>query len=179
MTKKELRQMMREALDKNSGDTGTAVWGLVEALPEFRDASTVLIYMALPDEVPTAEFISRWNGIKKFAIPKVNGEGLDLKLYDAGCLVSGYHGIMEPSEDAGGIRPEDISLALVPGMAFDAEGHRLGRGKGFYDRLLPALHCPTVAICQQWRMVECVPTDPWDRMIDIIPWTSAPATGKL
>ena len=156
----------------------SAVWSRVEALDEFRSAGIVLIYMSLPDEVATVPFIEKWKGSKRFVIPKVNGENLNLKLYDPDKLESGYKGILEPTDDAQDVSAEEIDLALVPGVAFDRQGHRVGRGKGFYDRFLPALHCPTVAICQQWRMVECVPTDTWDRIIDIIPWASAAAPDK-
>ena len=182
MTKAELRRFMRdEASARLAGDAQTedsAVWDRLEALDEFRSARTVLIYMSLPDEVATAPFIEKWKDRKRFVIPKVNGDNLDLKLYDPDKLESGYKGILEPTDEAQDVSAEEIDLALVPGVAFDRHGHRMGRGKGFYDRFLPALHCPTVAVCQQWRMVECVPTDTWDRIIDIIPWASATAPDK-
>lgn len=172
MTKAELRHFMREvAGTRLAGDTRAedfAVWSGVEALDEFRSAKTVLIYMSLPDEVATASFIEKWKDSKRFVIPRVNGENLNLKLYDPDGLESGYKGILEPTDDAQDVSSEEIDLALVPGVAFDRQGHRMGRGKGFYDRLLPTLQCPTVAVCQSWRMVETVPTDPWDCKIDII-----------
>ncbi len=144
-------------------------WLKVEEREEFRSAGTVLIFMALPDELPTQEFIDKWREVKCFVIPRVNGTGLELKAYSPDLLIPGYKGILEPTDEAAGINPVDIDLALIPGTAFDRDGHRMGRGKGFYDRLLPQLHCPTMAVCQSWRIVDSVPTDPWDIKIDIIP----------
>lgn len=168
MTKQELRLQMREAFKLHKDENGAEIWDRIEALPEFTGAHTILIYMALPDEVPTQGFIDRWNGTKRFVIPQVRGLDLGLKEYDPERLAPGYRDISEPTDEALDVRPEEIDLALIPGVAFDRKGHRMGRGKGFYDRFLPALHCPTVAVCQRWRIVESVPTDPWDRTIDII-----------
>ena len=60
-----------------------------------------------------------------------------------------------------------IDLAVVPGMAFDAQGHRLGRGKGYYDRLLPRLgHCYKIGMCFDFQKVPSVPTEPTDIAMD-------------
>ena len=159
---------MREAFRQYPPDSGESLWEQVEALDEFGRAGTILIYMALPDEVPTTAFIEKWRGEKRFVIPRVKGEGLELKVYDPEAIQSGYRGIPEPSDKAEDVSPSEIDLALIPGVAFDREGHRMGRGKGFYDRFLPSIHCPSVAICQAWRIVGNVPTDPWDKTVDIV-----------
>lgn len=178
-----------------------SIWRQVEAMPEFAAAARVLIYMSIPGEVPTREFIARWHGRKQFVLPRVCRESyLELHEYDPRWLVSGYRGIEEPSIDAPLVAPSDIDLALIPGVAFarginsgsvasrDDFAHevnsvasedfdvisrgtaiagnsgvwRLGRGGGFYDRLLPQLNCPTVGICFSYRLVDSLPLDPWD-----------------
>lgn len=143
-----------------------AGWARVEALPEFQHAATILLYMALPDEVPTLDFIRKWAGVKRFALPVVNDDSLLLREYRVDGIAPGWKGILEPCAAAAAIAPSEIGLALIPGVAFDRCGGRLGRGKGFYDRLLPLLRCPKIGICQGWRIVPHVPREPWDALLD-------------
>lgn len=163
--KKEIRALVRSLAGQ---EDETLLWERVENDPAFQEADVILAYMALPDEVETRSFMDRWIGKKRFAIPLVDGDNLRLKLYDKASLVRGYMGIEEPGADAEEIRPEDISLALVPGVAFDRKCMRLGRGKGFYDRLLPDLKCRKIGIAHSWSIVEEIPSDPWDVPMDRI-----------
>ena len=161
----------REPLDPAAVDDG---WARVEALPEFQRAHTILIYMALPDEVPTRGFICKWEAQKRIVLPVVDGDSLLLREYRADQVTPGWKGILEPCAAAAPVAPSEIDLALVPGVAFDPGGGRLGRGKGFYDRLLPRLDCPRIGICQQWRIVPQVPREPWDiRMDSVIGFTAS------
>lgn len=199
-TKQTIREEMRRQAaaflaDGRAERESARILAALEDLPAFRDASCVLIYMALPDEVRTAPLLERWAGRKRFAIPRVHGLDLELCEYDPAHLQAGYKGILEPTPDAVLLEPEDIDLAVIPGVAFASERNaygqmiegrppqtplvaslrtdcvrgniqRLGRGKGFYDRLLPQLHCPTVGICYPFRVLPDIPTDPWDRPLD-------------
>lgn len=151
-----------------SREDAAALWQSVAAFPGFSEASTILVYMSMPDEVPTDIFLDKWYLAKRLVIPLVKGENLVLKEYDPTALVTGYCGISEPSENAPDISCEDIDFAIVPGVAFDRHNHRLGRGKGFYDRLLPHLNCPKVGVCQPFRLIEEVPCDPWDIPLDAV-----------
>lgn len=167
MTKKEIRAEMklREAAFCNADVETPAIWRRIEELPEFRDARTVLAYMAIPGEVPAQEFIDKWRGDKRIAIPLVVGDSLELYEYDPAHLKVGYKGILEPSADAVPVDPSEVDLALVPGVAFcrrDGRLWRLGRGKGFYDRLLCRLACPSAGIFFSFRLLPSLPLDPWD-----------------
>ena len=82
--------------------------------------------------------------------------------------MKGYAGIMEPPVSAPDIEPSEIDFAIIPGVAFDPMCHRLGRGRGFYDRLLTGLQCPLAGVAYSWQMVEAVPTDPWDIRLDLV-----------
>ena len=126
------------------------------------------LYMDIPGEVPTGDFIRKWYSTKRIVIPRVNGEQLDLCEYDPQKIQEGYKGILEPAAEATIVNPEEIELALVPGVAFTHSGARLGRGKGFYDRLLPKLKCPCIGIGFSFRWVDEIPTDPWDAPLSII-----------
>lgn len=175
MTKKELRSLMRKrAAEMTAGecaDWSDAVWKKVENLPQFREAECILLYMSIPGEVETGKFIEKWNSAKKIAIPLVCGETLELKRYDIRHLQKGYKDILEPSAEAEAVMPDEIDLAIIPGMAFcrrDGKVMRLGRGGGFYDRLLPRLKCPVTGVAFSFRIADSVPSDPWDIAIDLV-----------
>lgn len=146
----------------------SAILEALEALPQFVEAGIVLAYSSMPDEVGTEELLRRWGERKAIALPVVVGETLELRRYDGVHLKAGYRGIMEPSEEAELIAPEDVDLAVVPGMAFDAAGRRLGRGGGYYDRLLPLLSCPKVGVCFGCQMVDRVPVEECDFILDAV-----------
>lgn len=174
LTKSDIRlEMKRREEEFRDWDSKTEmIWSSVEAAPEFQSASCVLIYMDIPGEVPTADFIGKWRGGKRFAIPKVVGENLELYEYDPEKLVCGYKGIPEPSSDASVVSPSEIDLALVPGVAFAIEGDkvwRMGRGKGFYDRFLPFLSCPKFGIFFSFRLLDSIPLDQWDIPLERLP----------
>ncbi|MCQ2182839.1 MAG: 5-formyltetrahydrofolate cyclo-ligase [Bacteroidales bacterium] len=165
--KKEIRlEMRRRESEFRDWDSETElIWRSVESTAEFQEASCVMIYMAMPGEVPTKAFIDKWRGVKRFAIPLVEGDGMRLCEYDPEKLVSGYRGIVEPSSEAVGISPGEVQLALVPGVAFSIDGDkvwRLGRGKGFYDRFLPSLNCPRFGIFFSFRVLDSIPLEEWD-----------------
>lgn len=170
----------------------------IELLPEFASARTVALYCALPDEAPTVWMLARWFGSKRLALPVIDGDDMHFREYTGdGCLRRGAFGILEPdtTDEAslpGGhfgqcnsspssranvagaqttIPPEEIDLMLVPGMAFDARGGRLGRGKGFYDRYLSrpeAAHIYKVGVCLPHRFIAEVPTEPHDIVMDAV-----------
>lgn len=162
--RRRMRMLSRERLDESCSGTLEAL----EARDEFVSAHTVLIYMALPDEVPTEEFIRKWSSSKRIVLPVVRGTELELREYDPLKLAPGAFGILEPGEDSALVDPSEIELAVLPGMAFDRCGSRLGRGKGYYDRLLPSLRCPKAGLCQPWRIVPSVPSEPWDARVDFV-----------
>lgn len=144
------------------------IWKKLEEFDEFKNAKTILLYMSIAGEVTTAEFIKKWYSKKRIVIPLVKGETLILKEYHPDKLCEGYRGIIEPSKDAISIEPSEIDLAIVPGVAFSKNGERLGRGGGFYDRLLPNIKCPKFGICYPFRIIENIPIDPWDEKLTAV-----------
>lgn len=174
MTKKELRSLMRkraaEMTEAESSVWSDAIWRKVEELPQFRNAKCILLYMSIPGEVETQKIIEKWSKSRKIALPLVCGETLELRRYDALHLQKGYKDILEPSPEAEAVAADEIDLAVIPGMAFsrrpDGKVIRLGRGGGFYDRLLPQLGCPVFGVAFSFRITDTVPSDPWDIPID-------------
>ena len=153
-TAEELRQYSEkvcEAIEKNE---------------KFQKAQTILAFWSLPDEVNTHELIQKWTGKKTFLLPKVVGDMLELRAFtDESSMVVGEFGIQEP---VGPIFTDytSIDLCIIPGLAFDKSGGRMGRGKGFYDRFLPKTHGYKMGICFPWQIVPKIDCAPWDIPMD-------------
>lgn len=178
MDKKELRKTIRESkrhFDREALDEmSLAVIRRLTAHPRFAAARTVMLYHSLPDEVDTRRLLAGlasspadFTG-KTILLPRVTSEtDMELRLYTGpDDLSRGAFGIMEP---CGALFTDysRIDLAVIPGMAFDRHGHRLGRGRGYYDRFLPLLpRAYKIGVCFPFQLVDTVPTAPTDVIMD-------------
>lgn len=141
----------------------------LEQTPLFQAASCIALYHALPGEVQTARLLDRWHREKRLLLPLVDGNDLRMLRYEGpDSLEPGAFGILEPKADGIEAKPDEIDLIIVPGVAFDDQLHRLGRGRGFYDRLLAATHAPKIGICYGFQLVPLVPTEPFDIPMDYL-----------
>lgn len=170
MTKGELRKHIKQLKKQHQGAEATDSQLIMQALEadiHFQNAQTVLLYHSLGDEVNTHAFIDKWCSQKLVLLPKVVGDDLELHIYrNADELAIGSFGIAEPT---GGLFTDydKIDFVAVPGMAFDKSGNRLGRGKGYYDRLLPKLTSAyKVGVCFPYQIVDDVPVEPTDITMD-------------
>ena len=172
MDKKELRKQIRAAkkavpfCDKLT--RSIPIMQQVEQLEQFRQCDTVLLYWSMDDEVQTHDFVNRWYKEKKLLLPCVDGDDLILRQYTSpDCMVAGEQfGIGEPTGEAF-TDLESIGMIIVPGVAFDAKKNRMGRGRGFYDRLLKCTpNAFKVGVAFDFQMVELVPTEPFDVAMD-------------
>lgn len=138
---------------------------------KIRAAKTVLMYYSLPDEVFTHNVIDRLvNEGKTVLLPHVtDGENMELREYESRSdLAAGCYGILEPSgrvfDDYG-----RIDVAVVPGMSFDADCNRLGRGKGYYDRFLAKIpDLFKIGVCFDFQKLDHIPADGNDVRMDKI-----------
>lgn len=171
MRKSELRQLIRERkrpfTRQQLEEWSLAIVSQLIRHPRIIDAQTILLYHALPDEVSTLPLLNAWQD-KTLLLPRViDEEQMELCRYT--CpedLQQGAFGIMEP---CGEVFTDyaAIDVAIVPGMAFDSKGHRLGRGKGYYDRFLsltPSIY--KIGVCFPFQLVEEVPTGAHDVCMD-------------
>lgn len=94
----------------------------------------------MPDEVDIRLLVRKWDGQKRFLLPKIVGDQLELRCFEGEdkLVIGPSFGILEPAGEAF-TDFESVDLVIVPGAAFDKEGHRMGYGKGYYDKLLPRL----------------------------------------
>ncbi|MDO4756470.1 MAG: 5-formyltetrahydrofolate cyclo-ligase [Parabacteroides sp.] len=161
---------IKRSYDPNTlQDLSAKIMERLEETELFRQASCIALYHALPGEVQTADFIEKWYKHKQLLLPVVKGNDLQLFVY-AGIesLQTGAFGILEPSDDCQVVPEEKIDLIIVPGVAFDRQHNRLGRGKGFYDRLLSTLSTPKIGICYDFQLKELIPVEPFDKKMDLI-----------
>lgn len=129
----------------------------LETHPLFCRAHTVLLYHSLNDEPATHALIDRaYAAGKHILLPVVEGDCLCLYPYSGPeYLTTGPYGIREPANrEVSFTRYEDIDLAVVPGVAFDNQGNRIGRGKGYYDRLLPRISACKIGVCFPFQLTD-------------------------
>lgn len=163
---KELkRQFSPSELEQKSHE----IFRVIEDLKEFKEAIFVLLYWSLPDEVNTHQFILKWHKRKKIVLPVIIGNDLDLRLFENSdfLIPSSSFGIMEPQRGET-INPSYIDLAIIPGIGFDLKGNRLGRGKGFYDRLLPSLTAYKIGISFDFQIFKEIPISKSDVPVDLV-----------
>ncbi len=133
----------------------------------------VFCYVGSGWEVPTRDIITALfsKGVR-LCVPKCSDKGVmdavEIKSLDD--LKKGKFGLLEPSDDAPVISPDDIDLCVVPATAFDRYGYRIGRGGGYYDRFLSALPetSVTAGLIYEKFLVSLVPTDEYDRRVEYI-----------
>ncbi len=138
----------------------------VGQMARWQQARTVLLYHALPDEPDLQALLDEaFLSGRQVLLPVVVGDDLVLKRYEGReSLREGAFHILEPQgEDFPFEQYHQIDLALIPGMAFDREGHRLGRGRGYYDRLLPRIpQAHTLGVCFPFQLLDAIPSEPHD-----------------
>lgn len=141
----------------------------LKANSQFSHARTLFIYSSLSDEVDTTTLLDSLALCgKTVVLPKVvDAENMELRLYTGReDLAAGSYGIMEPTGKQF-TALHDIDVAVVPGMAFDRNGHRLGRGKGYYDRILAQMpQAYKIGICFDFQLMENIPHDAHDVSMD-------------
>ena len=134
----------------------------------FQQAHCILAYYSLNDEVNTHALLQDYCLEKRFILPIVDGDELLLKEFrDTQQMKKGALGIFEPIGNV--FTDLDlIDLIIVPGRAFDRKLNRIGRGKGYYDRLLSQLSCPKVGICFDFQLFDDIPFEDWDIKMDMV-----------
>lgn len=171
--KRELRKRVKEFkkhfLQTDNIEQSEAIFNKVEQLPAFIDAKTVLLYWSMDDEVGTHSFIEKWWKQKTILLPSVDGDTLNIKQFKGikSMLPGESFGILEPT----GANFNDlnlIDLIIVPGVAFDKANNRMGRGRGYYDKLLQVTEALKVGVCFNFQFVEKVPVEDHDLPMDLV-----------
>ena len=161
---KNLRMMLSE-MEKASA--AEEVFAQLEKTAAFMMADTILMYHSLPAELQTVKFLQKWHDRKRFFLPRVNGVNLDILPYEESRLELGSFHIEEPTGDDT-VDVDDIELMVVPAVAFDRKGNRLGRGKGFYDRLLATSKATKIGVGYEFQLFDSLPSEPHDVAMDMV-----------
>ncbi len=145
---------------------------LLVACPAYQQANTIYGYLSYNQEVRTIPILEQaLRDGKQVAVPKVYGKTMRfLLLKDLSLVAPGYAGIPEPIAD-GPVAQDPNALVLMPGLAFDRAGHRIGYGGGFYDRFLAEEpNHPTLALCYGFQLLDHVDTEDFDIPVDYVLW---------
>ena len=176
MNKKEMRAYIRaqkRAMTESQIVSASARLG--EQFREcelYRNAKTIYGYLPYNQEVRTVAMLEKAlaDG-KKVAVPKCYGEEMRfIYMEDLSKVEKGYAGIPEPIADEP-VADDPTALVLMPGLAFDPQGHRCGYGGGFYDKFLAAEpNHPTLALCYEFQMFDHLEVDSHDIPVDTVLW---------
>jgi 5-formyltetrahydrofolate cyclo-ligase len=169
--KSELRHAVVAARAAIGTDRRTAAGAAIAAagLERWRDLGTIAAYLSVGNEPPTRELVDALTAAGvRVLLPIIDADGLDWAAYSGpDDLARGPLGIVEPTGPRLGVTAlTSATVVVVPALAVDRQGNRLGRGRGFYDRALVGVTAPVVAVLYDEELFDAVPSEPHDRRVD-------------
>lgn len=171
LDKNSLRRLVRQLKAQMTGSDKQAqsdsIFAKLEQTQFFAKAKDIAIYWSLDDEVCTHRFIEKWHRQKGVYLPVVVGNDLIFKQYTGmNDMKAGAFGISEPTgPEIGDL--DKIDIVIVPGIAFDANNNRMGRGRGFYDRMLSATNAYKVGVAFDCQLFQQIPANENDIAMDM------------
>lgn len=171
MKKDEIRRQVRARKtilsDSEKSAAAKRVFDTLKNMAAYTLAKNVLLYHSLDDELSTREFIASCCGEKNFFLPRVNGLDLEILPYERSRMHLGAFRIEEPDGDDI-VSIDNIDLVIVPAVAYDRQGNRIGRGKGYYDRLLSRSRAITIGVCYHFQLFDEFETEEHDIPVDFV-----------
>lgn len=172
LDKQALRRLARQLKNQMPADEkllqSDSIFAQIEQSEYFAKADTIASYWSLDDEVETHRFAERWGTKKNIYLPMVVGNDLVFRKFTGtDNMREGAFGIMEPT----GPQLNDLSeikMVIVPGVAFDRHNNRMGRGRGFYDRILSSTNAFKVGVAYKCQLFEQIPICDNDIPMDTI-----------
>lgn len=170
--RKQIRQKKRAMTEEEIVSKSEQLGRLFAASEAYTQAKTIYGYLPYNQEVRTTAMLQKaLEDGKRVAVPKCYGDEMRfIYLDDLSKVEPGYCNIPEPVED-GPVADDPTALVLMPGLAFDPKGHRMGYGGGFYDKFLASEpgH-PTLALCYDFQMMDHLETEAHDIPVDFVIW---------
>lgn len=138
-------------------------------MPVFAKAKEFFTYLSHRGEVSIDDLLQRFFREKKIIVPKLKSRGICLyELHDPNQFTKEKFGIREPAVCMPQKAWHKIDVALIPGVAFDMTGHRIGFGGGHFDRFLKKMNCATIGLAYEFQIIDKVPTHQYDVPVDFI-----------
>ena len=170
--RKQIREKKRAMTEGEIQEASARLGQLFAASEAYRQAKSIYGYLPYNQEVRTVPMLEQaLRDGKRVAVPKCYGDEMRfIWMEDLSKVEKGYAGIPEPVED-GPVADDETALVLMPGLAFDPEGQRIGYGGGFYDRFLAKEpDHPTLALCYAFQMLPKLETEEFDIPVDCVLW---------
>ena len=170
--RKQIREKKRAMTEVQIVEASARLGALFAASEAYQKAESIYGYLPYNQEVRTVPMLERAiRDGKRVAVPKCYGDEMRfIWMEDLSRVEKGYAGIPEPIED-GPVADDETALVLMPGLAFDPQGHRIGYGGGFYDRFLAdEPGHPTLALCYDFQMLPELETEEFDIPVDSVLW---------
>lgn len=140
----------------------------LESLDDFKSGTKIGLYHSLNDEVCTHTFIEKWNPYKELYLPRIVGDNLEMVKYiQNDDLNKGLYNIFEPGNNQISSL-NNLDLIIIPAVALSKSGQRIGRGKGYYDRLLSGYNILRIGLIYDFQLCETFESEPHDIPVDII-----------
>jgi 5-formyltetrahydrofolate cyclo-ligase len=178
MSKNDYRALMtsmRDALEHTQkSDYDKSIFNRLINCDFYNDANIIFTYVSFKSEVDTIKIIDHSLSLGKLiCVPKINKHTKSMEVYRIKGfedLDKGYFGILEPNEDCREVPADNIDLILLPGLAFDRSGTRIGYGRGFYDRYLTKCkaYVPKIALSYDFQVASKLPSNEFDIKVDAI-----------
>jgi 5-formyltetrahydrofolate cyclo-ligase len=168
---------LRRLHQQNGERLSEMIFERIVRLPQYAQARTVLSYVSFRSEVSTRAFFQRmWADRKQVVVPYCMAQHLELFCFSGfDDLVPGMLGILEPKPELRGqdqrrANVGELDLLVIPGLAFDRQGGRIGYGKGYFDRLLPGARPDALlaAVAFECQLFEAVPMQSYDVRVDAV-----------
>ena len=163
--RKEIRKAKKKLLESERLEFSDKIMSKLASDPNFISSKYIFIYWPMKDEVETSKFIKKYSHEKTFILPVVKGDELELRLFknESELVACGKYEILEPTGEPF-TEIEKIELVIVPGVAFDKNLNRLGRGKGYYDKILAQLanKVSFIALAFDFQIIDKIPTEKHD-----------------
>ena len=170
--RKQIRQQKRAMTPEQIEAASARLGELFLQSAQYRQAKTIYGYLPYNQEVRTVPMLQQAiRDGKRVAVPKVYGDEMRfIYINDFSRVEKGYAGIPEPVDNEP-VADDPTALVLMPGLAFDPQGHRIGYGGGFYDRFLAAEpQHPTLALCYSFQVLPKLETEEFDIPVDCVLW---------
>jgi len=166
------RKRKEFSLNKKKKTFDKQIIDKLEKLPEFKNAKSIFLYCSKKDEIQTFSIIKEYINKKDIILAKTNAKNHSMQLYhveNLQHLKKGNFNLTEPdTSKCKKAKYNEIDLAVIPGIVFDRTGHRIGFGKGYYDKLLKQIETLKIGLCYEFQLIEGIPALSHDVQVEKI-----------